>query len=131
MRWEHHGEVMNALPIGLNNENGKSRSFEENKLLIYVIQAALNRRIETLQTKTICSTEVSWRHIEEEVARDFRARWKNITDMRKEHFQNGEVLMFGEYAGDDDDVTNMQYGTENPKYHQKQKKLFSPHYWIR
>jgi hypothetical protein len=50
----------------------KSRSFEENKLLIYAIQAALNRRIEALQTKMLCPTEVSWQHMEEEVARDFR-----------------------------------------------------------
>jgi hypothetical protein len=74
---------MNALRIGLKNENGKSRSFQENKLLIYAIQAALNRRIEALQNKTICPTEVSWWHIQEEVARDFRARRENSTDLRK------------------------------------------------
>jgi hypothetical protein len=56
-----YGEVMNALMIGLRNENGKSRSFQENKLLIYAIQrTALNRRIEALQTKMLCPTEVSW-----------------------------------------------------------------------
>jgi transposase len=119
---------MNALTIGLKNENGKSRTFEENKLLIYAIQAALNRRIEALQNKTLCPTEASWRHIEEEVARDFRVRRENITDLRKEYFRNGEVLMCGEYAGDDDDVANMQRGAANPKYHQRQQKLFGPHY---
>jgi hypothetical protein len=36
--------------------------------------------------------------------------------------------MFGEYAGDDDDVANMQWGAANPTYHQKQQKIFGPHY---
>jgi hypothetical protein len=36
--------------------------------------------------------------------------------------------MSGEYAGDNDDVTTMQWGAANPKYHQKQQKLFGSHY---
>jgi transposase len=35
--------------------------------------------------------------------------------------------MFGEYVGNDNDVANMQGGVANPKYHQKQQKLFGSH----
>jgi hypothetical protein len=82
-RWEDHGEVMKTLIDGMKNKNGKSRSSEENKLLIYTIQAVLNRRIDALKDKSICPTEVSWRNIEEEVPRDSHVRCEHITDLRK------------------------------------------------
>ncbi len=94
---------MKDLSVGMKNENGKLRSLEANILLMYAIEAALNRMIEALKDKTICPTEVSWRNIKEEIARDFHAR----PDLRKEFFRNGDVMMFGEYTSDDDGIANM------------------------
>jgi hypothetical protein len=103
MRWEHEREVMKALSTNLKNETGKSRTSQENKLFIYAIEAALDRRLESIKNKTLCQTDVSWRQIEEEVARDFRAR-QHITDLRKEYFLSGDVVVFGEYVGGDDNM---------------------------
>jgi hypothetical protein len=58
-RWIHQGEVMYALSANLKNETGNSRTFEENKLLIYAIEASLNRTIESIKNKSVCPTEVS------------------------------------------------------------------------
>jgi uncharacterized protein involved in exopolysaccharide biosynthesis len=48
MRWEHQSEVMKALSTNLKNETGKYRTFQENKLFIYAIEAALHRRLESI-----------------------------------------------------------------------------------
>jgi hypothetical protein len=119
---------MNALSTNLKNDIGNSHTFEENKQLIYAIEAALNRRTESLNNKTVCPTEVSWQQIEEEVARDFRARCQHITDLRKVYFINGDVLVCGEYVSEDDDFENMQCGAANPKYQQKHQTLYGIHY---
>jgi hypothetical protein len=47
---------MKVLSTNLKNETGKSHNFEEKKLLVYAIEAALNRRTESLKNKTVYRT---------------------------------------------------------------------------
>jgi hypothetical protein len=61
MRWENEREVMKALSTNLKNETGKSCTFQENKLFIYAIEVALDRRLESIKNKRLCPTDVSWR----------------------------------------------------------------------
>jgi hypothetical protein len=56
----------------VKSPNGKSRSFEENKLFILALRATLRRRIEAIEEKRLSPLKLSWTSIvEEEVARDF------------------------------------------------------------
>ena len=63
--WESQLKVFESFEAGLCNEKGKQRTFEENKMLLLALQASLRRRLERGEDN------ISWRIIEDEVARDF------------------------------------------------------------
>ena len=87
--WESQLKVFESFEGGLCNEKGKQRTFEENKMLLLALQASLRRRLERGEAN------ISWRSIEDEVARDFHVGHDYIPTLRKGLFDDGNVFVFG------------------------------------
>ena len=64
----------------IKNPRGKTRSFEENKMLLLALNAALKRRMGAVVDKRY----VKWSAIDNEVAADFGYCLQHVMDIRKE-----------------------------------------------
>jgi hypothetical protein len=79
----------------VKSPNGKSRSYEENKLFILALRATLRRQIEAIQENRLSPLKLSWTLIEEEVARDFHVGREYISKVRCTLIEDGDVTVFG------------------------------------
>ena len=93
-RWRRLLEEFNGLADTLKNPQGHSRTFEENKMILLALRAALNRRISLLNVDQ--ETTINWRSIEDEVGRDFHVSNKYVHDLRTGLFEDGDVWVFGQ-----------------------------------
>ena len=73
----------------LKNPQGHNRTFEDNKMILLALWAALNRRISLLNVNQ--ETTINWRSIEDEVGRDFHVSNKYVHDLRTGELQPIEM----------------------------------------
>ena len=87
--WNTQWQKLDAVSNDIRGETGKSRSFEEMRLLLLAIKAALKQRIFEKEEK------ISWRQIDEEVAEDFRVGRMYISDLRRTFLEDGDICVYG------------------------------------
>ena len=80
------------------NSQGKSRTFEENRLLIFALQASLKRQLEKVARSQAEIMSINWSGIEQEVSTYFHVRREHVTALRRGFLEDGHVYIFG---GDD------------------------------
>ena len=72
-RWEYIYKDFEEYAVSIKNPKGKTRSFEENKMLVLGMKAALKRRLESVDP-----TKISWTSID------------RVTDSRWNYYQDSD-----------------------------------------
>lgn len=93
--WKDRLHVFDGFAAGIKNPPGRSRTFNENKLLLLALRAALRRQVQALEANKSEMT-MSWTAIEEEVSTDFGVNRNHLTSLRKEFLDDGDVLVWSE-----------------------------------
>ena len=75
--------LFEELSLGITNPKGRTRGFEENKLLLLATLAELKRRINNTDGSKKAISQLCWTDVECQVAEDFHVRREYITDLRK------------------------------------------------
>ena len=76
--------LFEELAVDIRNPRGRTRGFEENKLLLLALLATLKRHIaNTDGAKKSIANEVCWTHVERDVAEDFHVGREYLYDLRK------------------------------------------------
>jgi transposase len=94
--WRSQLEVFKELKEEIKNPNGRSRTLEENKLLLLALLRELDQRVEYMNNGTIHPSLITWTSIEETVANDFCVRKGHLTELRRNFLDDGDVLVFGQ-----------------------------------
>ena len=82
-RWESIYNDFNEYSDSIKNPKGKTRSFEENKMLLLGMKAALKRRLNCGEP-----TKISWTSIDIEMAEDFGYARRDVRAIRKQFFES-------------------------------------------
>ena len=115
-RWQETAAEFEEYTTHIKNPKGKSRTFEENKMLLLALKASLRRQMEAETDKT----KVSWSAIDREVAEDFGCKLSHLVDIRQHFFESegADVLVMGEWENEEDN----QRGRTNNNNKQKVKQ---------
>jgi hypothetical protein len=90
--WREELDYFDAGVLTVKSPNGKSGSFEENKLFVLTLRVTLRRRIEAIEEKSVSPLKLSWKLMEEEVARDFHVGREYISKIRCTFIEDGDVV---------------------------------------
>jgi transposase len=94
--WRNHLEVFSELKEDIKNPKGRSRTSEENKLLLLALYRELRQRVESMNNGDLHPSSITWTSIEETVASDFCV-WKgHLAELRGTFLDDGDVLVFGQ-----------------------------------
>ena len=115
--WRNHLEVFSELKEIIKNPNGRSRTLEENKLLLLALLRELRQRVESMDNGTLHPSSLTWTSIEETVAHDFCVKQANLTELRSTFLDDGDVVVFGQ--------ENERGGAAENYDHTKQEKISS------
>lgn len=88
-KWRDDLNTFESLTSSFYSKKGKSRTFEENKMIILAMKASLKRRLKS------GNELISWHCIENEVSKDFGFDRNAVYDLRKRFFEDGDVYVFG------------------------------------
>ena len=94
VKWKKAPGKFDSFGGGLYSDQGRSRLFEENKLLLLALKVGLKRRIQSEEQN------IPWRNIEEEVCEDFRVAREYIIDLRRGLLMMGMFLFLEVGKGD-------------------------------
>lgn len=99
--WVNQVAIFTDLAYELKNPKGRSRSFEENKLILLATAAELRRQVDKYNNDPDVKpneVKITWTEVEKAVASDFRVGWEHVHDLRKEFIESGgsDVVVWGE-----------------------------------
>ena len=77
--WKSEFETFEVFDDSLRSTKGRQRTPQENKMILLVLKAYLNRRIKANDWQTV--SNINWTSIEEEVASDLRVKRIYITNL--------------------------------------------------
>jgi hypothetical protein len=117
--WRNQLEVFSDFCQEIKNPNGRSRTLEENKLLILALRAYLRQKVESMNEGDLHPSSINWTLIEEAVARDFCVRREYLTELRRIFLDEGDVVVFG--------MENARGGAAENYDHSTQQKVSSEH----
>jgi hypothetical protein len=117
--WRNQLEVFSDFCQEIKNPNGRSRTLEENKLLILALRAYLRRKVESMNKGNLYPSAITWTSIEEEVARDFCVGREYLTEIRRIFLDEGDVVVFG--------TENARGGAAEKYDHSSQQKVSIEH----
>ena len=117
--WRNQLEVFSDFCQEIKNPNGRSRTLEENKLLILALRAYLRRKVESMNEGNLYPSAITWTSIEEEVARDFCVGREYLTEIRRIFLDEGDVVVFG--------TENARGGAAEKYDHSSQQKVSIEH----
>ena len=117
--WRNRLEVFSDFCQEIKNPNGRSRTYEENKLLIFALRAYLRQKVESMNEGDLQPSSITWRSIEEAVARDFCVRREHLTELRRTFLEEGDVVVFG--------TENARGGAAEKYDHSGQQKVSIEH----
>lgn len=83
----------------LGNNKGKTRTAEENKLILLTIKLVLRLQLAQVIGGERTIYTVSWTDIDNLVADSLQVRRVHVSALRKALFEDGDVLIFGEEYG--------------------------------
>jgi hypothetical protein len=115
--WRNQLEVFSDFCQEIKNPNGRSRTLEENKLLILALRAYLRQKVESMNEGDLHPSSINWTLIEEAVARDFCVRREYLTELRRIFLDEGDVVVFG--------MENARGGAAENYDHSTQQKVSS------
>jgi hypothetical protein len=96
--WRNQLEVFSDFCQEIKNPNGRSRTYEENKLLILALRAYLRQKVKSMNEGDLHPSSITWRSIEEAVAGDFFVRREHLTELRRIFLDEGDVRKMHEAA---------------------------------
>ena len=117
--WRNQLEIFSDFCQEIKNPNGRSRTLEENELLILALRAYLRRKVESMDEGDLHPSSNTWTLIEEAVARDFCVRREHLTEIRRIFLDEGDVVVFG--------TENARGGAAENYDHSSQQKVSSEH----
>jgi hypothetical protein len=94
--WRNQLEVFKGLKEEIKNPKGRSRTLEENKLLLLALLRELDQRVESMNNGNVHPSSITWTSIEETVARDFCVDRAILTELRRNFLDDGDVIVFGQ-----------------------------------
>jgi hypothetical protein len=94
--WREELESIDVASETVKSPNGKSQTFEENKIFILAIRATLRRQCKAVIEGQMDPLKMSWTSIEKEVAEDFHVGRSYVTKIRCMFIEDGDVTIFGE-----------------------------------
>ena len=117
-RWVSLHEDLDFFAAGVKNSRGRSRTFEENKMIVLALKATLRMALEYWD-----KTKISWTALESRVSEDFCYRRKTVTEIRKQFFESegAEVVVFEQEVGAASGKGSTADGNHN------KQKLFTEH----
>lgn len=115
--WRNRLEVFSELKEIIKNPKGRSRTLEENKLLLLALYRELRQRVESMDNGALHPSSITWTYIEETVAHDFCVKKEHLTELRSTFLDDGDVLVFGQ--------ENERGGAAENYDHTKQEKVSS------
>jgi uncharacterized protein (UPF0262 family) len=89
----------------LKNPRGRSRTADENKLILLSIRLLFNLYLEQAKANIISIHTISWHLIEKVVAENFFITQRYVNTLRKSLFEDGELVVFGGKTGNIDSPT--------------------------
>ena len=89
----------------LKNPRGRSRTVDENKLILLSIRLLLMLYLEQAKANIISIHTISWHLIEKVVAENFFITQRYVNILRKSLFEDGELVVFGGKTGNIDSPT--------------------------
>jgi hypothetical protein len=92
---------------------------EENKLLIFALRAYLCQKVESMNEGDLQPSSITWRSIEDAVARDFCVCCEHLTELRCTFLEEDDVVIFG--------AENAQGGAAENFDHSKIQKVSNEH----
>ena len=92
--WKDSFDAVDELAEGLKNPKGKTQTFEENKMMLLGLKAALKQRLQSADEKEADPRDINWTAIELEVAGNFGCSERNLCQLRKAFFVDGDVVVF-------------------------------------
>jgi hypothetical protein len=117
--WTNQLEVFSDFYQEIKNPNGHSRTYEENKLLIFAFRTYLHQKDESMNEGDLHPSSITWRSIEEAVACDFCVRCEHLTELGCIFLKEGDIIVFGE--------GNVRGNATKNYDHSKQQKVSSEH----
>lgn len=90
-RWVDELHNMNLLSSVLCNKSGKTRSVEENKLILLSLKGFLKRELEKLSEKKEINCDLSWSKLESMVSNELHVRREHVTALRKMFLEEGDI----------------------------------------
>ena len=100
-KMELHPEIM--------NRRGRSRTYEENCILIFAISAFMRLWIELTSHQVWCVLDWSWSLFDKLVGEAMRMKKEHVRMLRTHFSEHGEVLIFGD--GFDKEEFELHYAT--------------------
>jgi hypothetical protein len=94
--WREELESIDVASETVKSPNGKSQTFEENKIFVLAIWATLRRQCEVVIEGQMDPLKMSWTSIEKEVAEDFHVGRSYVTKIGCMFIEDGDVAIFGE-----------------------------------
>jgi hypothetical protein len=109
-----HGIYDDFNDGSLANSKGRSRTFEENRIVLLSLKMLLLERLELVEEGKRKIYEITWTSIEDRVSQQLGVTREHVTALRKQFLDDGDVLIFGSDA---------LRGGSSPNYNHKTKKL--------
>jgi hypothetical protein len=79
----------------LGNSKGRTRTTEENKLVLLTLKLVLKLYLEKVESKELKPHELSWTLVENRVASGLQMRREHVTKLRQQLWDNDSVGSFG------------------------------------
>jgi hypothetical protein len=95
--WDDIAQEFDSFSLG--NPKGRSRTFEENKLVLLCLKMTINQCLARVRDKEISIQIISRSYLKALVANGLQMRLDHVSCLRKQLFEDGDVLVFGEEHG--------------------------------
>jgi hypothetical protein len=96
LKWDAVFRNLRAKKDSLTNRNGKTRTFEENKMVLLALRRYVELHLKMV--KLGVQDNINWTTIEKEVAFSFGIKQEHVNDLREEFLITGQVIVREKHA---------------------------------
>jgi transposase len=91
--WDSNLNSFNDWDLG--NTKGRTRSVEENKLILLSLKMLLSIEIDTVKLGNLSVHDISWTKLEKLVAKNMHVNHDYVKQLRTSLFEDGDIIDFG------------------------------------
>ena len=91
--WEGILRQWDEMCQTLHNPKGKSRTYEQNSMLLLATKAKLSILLDQVADDPLAIFNINWTRIDKSVAKDFKADVNHVSALRKSFVEEGVVLV--------------------------------------